>query len=311
MKKLYLDKRERSNLCFMLSNWYSGATLLAILLNNHNEISCNGEIPPFSNDDIDDLICSCGSKLNSCEHYKNVGKELMHHNTNNWDRSIFQTLPNISKLNFINKFLIQFNYLPTIRDFIIKFIPLFINRITYFLDKQNKFIGNTNSYDNTSIYIDGTKSIRRAELFIKYSSSIKIIHLIRDGRGFCASFVKNKPKPMNTLDIASKKWNNYIKLLDKFSERYPEAEIFTVKYEDLCNNSTVILNQICDFLNIPYDPKILDMDGKQYHVLGNRMKGKFNGIINEDLSWKTKLDKSEITKITAVMYKNLKRFNYI
>ena len=39
---LFLDKK--ISLAFMFSNWYSGATLFAILLNNHNKITCNGEI---------------------------------------------------------------------------------------------------------------------------------------------------------------------------------------------------------------------------------------------------------------------------
>ncbi len=311
MKTPPLDKRIPAEPCFMLANWYSGATLLAILLNNHRNISCNGEVPPFKNNNVDDLVCSCNEKLNECLHYKNVGEGLMIPNTNTWDRRIFQTLPDISQVNLINKYLTQFSYTPIIRDSIIKYFPLFYSRVNYFMEKQKIFIDNTLQYDKTSIYIDGTKSIRRAEMFIKYSDTTKLIHLIRDGRGFCSSYIKNQPKPGNTLDIASRQWNDYIRLVDKLSQRYPKINILTVKYENLCANIEVTLNKICDFIDLPHDQNILDFNHKQYHILGNRMKGKFDGIVKEDLSWKSKLNEDQVNKITRMMFKNMKRFNYI
>ena len=46
-------------------------------------------------------------------------------------------------------------------------------------------------------------------------------------------------------------------------------------------------------------------------MLGNVMRKNFNGKVNEDLSWKTKLKSNEIDKITALMDKDLRRFGYI
>jgi len=307
-----VKKQGQKDLYFMLSNWYSGATLLAILLNNHKEISCNGESPPFRNNEIKELVCSCGSKLDTCTHYQSVGKFLFNSDSNTWDRDLFQTVPNICKLNFINKCLSQFSYFPRIRDLIIKKFPLFTRRINYFLDAQQQLIKNTNNHDHSSIYIDGTKSVRRAEMFLNRSNKSKIIYLIRDGRAFCHSYTKNEPKANNTtLKIAAKSWNGYIKLVDKLMERYPDTEILYVKYEDLCNKSENTIRKVCDFLNISYEPNIFNFENRQYHILGNLMKNKFNGVIKEDLSWKRTLDAEGIKAVTKIMHKNLKRFGYI
>ena len=55
------EKTVPETLNFILANWYSGATLLALLVNRHTVIECNGETFPFSPRDLKDRDCTCGS----------------------------------------------------------------------------------------------------------------------------------------------------------------------------------------------------------------------------------------------------------
>ena len=70
---------------FMFSNWYSGATLLAILLNNHSELTCNGETFPFKVGDSGIYICSCGKSLLNCAFYKRNASHMLDKKTGDWD----------------------------------------------------------------------------------------------------------------------------------------------------------------------------------------------------------------------------------
>jgi hypothetical protein len=56
----------QKNLHYLLANWYSGATLFALLANRHSAIECNGETFPFSPRDLKDYDCTCNKNL----HYR-------------------------------------------------------------------------------------------------------------------------------------------------------------------------------------------------------------------------------------------------
>ena len=69
--------------------------------------------------------------------------------------------------------------------------PGYRKKAKAFIDANLHFFIKGCEFEGSSFYVDGTKSIRRAELFAKYiESTFKVIHLIRDGRAFCYSYDK-------------------------------------------------------------------------------------------------------------------------
>lgn len=298
-------------LAFMLSNWYSGATLLAILLNKHREITCNGETFPFRQQDMYNYICSCGKEVNKCDYYTKVASHMLINN-DTWDRENFLILPHFSNKKIINNWLQSFTRLYPLRDLTIELVPKYRKVMKRFIKAHIEFYYQACIFSNSMIYIDGTKSVRRAELFAKYTEfPLKTIHLIRDGRGFCYSFIKNRNLSKDELPAASKAWLEYLEMIDHFSFRYRKLSQITIRYEDLCSDLKCSLREICDFLEISFDSSLLNGDFEGYHILGNVMRKGFNGMIKEDLSWKTELTPGEIQKITMLMESGMKRFGYI
>lgn len=300
------------NTAILLSNWYSGATLLSLLLDSNPDIVCNGETFPFGINDTRRHNCSCGEYIDQCDFYKNttnINPDFKF--PDNWDYEFAIVNPKFHRNKLLNRFLSSPVRDSEMRDALIKYLNI-SSDIESFVDKQLEFMKNAISYQNAKLYIDGTKSIRRAQLLAKYSSleKIKVIHLIRDGRAFCNSYRKNQSISEDNLIQAAIRWNDYISLVDQLENRFKNIEVMHIRYEDICNFQDSTLQSIVDFLPEDLAYKF-GKSGVKAHILGNRMRTNFDFKIVEDLSWKKEIKKTTTEVITKKMKDNLKRFSYI
>ena len=303
---------ERISLVSLLSNWYSGATLFSILLNNHSQLVTNGEAFPTNGMDNRSYICSCGKPLLECEFYQQAAFHMISENATEWQKELFVQLPCYSNLKLVNSWLTSVRYLYKLRDITISTIPRFQIINTDFITAQLRFFLNSMEIERASYYVDGTKSVRRAELFADNKNcDQKIIHLVRDGRGFFASYKHHKHWSKKNIGYVARAWLRYINLVDIFSRRHPEIPLLVVRYEDLCHDPEKTMMNVCNFLEIPYQDRLLGKTIVRHHVLGNRMRNTFNGKIIEDMSWKAILSKEEIDTVTYIMINDLRRFSYI
>lgn len=300
----------KPKLVSLLSNWYSGATLFTILLNRHSQIVSNGETMFFNDEDASRYDCSCGKYIDECDFYEATTRHMRRPGVPGWDKRLFVQVPTLSRNPILRSLLGSPRFESVLRHRIISAVPAWGGLRDRFLEAQLQFFANARQLAHASIYLDGTKSIPRAQLFARSGASdMKVLHLLRDGRGFSASCVRHMDsKP--SLTEAAKIWMDYISAVDKFAKSFPSVPVLSVRYEDLCRNTVATVDRICGFLEIPSeDLTVGTMDGM--HVLGNRMRRNFNGAIVEDTSWKERLDPATQTHLTSLMRKQLERFGYL
>lgn len=304
-----MEASEKINLGFMFSNWYSGATLLAILLNNHEEVVCNGETFPFLDNEIDLYTCACGNALLQCDFYRNACSHILDETGSGWRKNSLLILPQFSRVPLLNKWLKSYNYFHLLRDSFLTLVPPYNMFIRRFLDDHITVYENACRIDGKTLYVDGTKSMRRAELFRRHRNMLfKVVYLVRDGRGFCCSYVKNK-KPEENLTQAAQAWMEYNKNVEIFKKRYPEIPVLTIRYEDLCHEFESTMESILSFFGV--SSGVVQYQEKEFHMLGNKMRKSFDGRIIEDLRWKKFLSSSEVSMITAIMEEDLRYYGYI
>tara|TARA_A100001011_G_scaffold352661_1_gene393621 strand:+ start:45468 stop:46391 length:924 start_codon:yes stop_codon:yes gene_type:complete len=90
----------------------------------------------------------------------------------------------------------------------------------------------------------------------------KVINVIRDPRDVIASNRSAKWKRIFDLHRKLVQYkNNY-----KYCHSYPETKVLNIKYEDLVSKPNVILKKVCKFLEINYNPKIMDTFYKKKHL---------------------------------------------
>ena len=74
--------------------------------------------------------------------------------------------------------------------------------------------------------------------------------MVRDGRGFCFSYLKNRGLRKNDLKKAIDEWMGYISLIEDLEKRYPTIDIKTIRYEDLCRDPEGQMKEVFEFLLI-------------------------------------------------------------
>lgn len=301
----------KPKLVSLLANWISGATLFTILLDAHSQIVSNGESLPFGENDDERYDCSCGKYIDECEFYSAAAGHMRLRDGSEWDRSLFMQLPTLSKIPVLRSFLQAWMFEGSVRNRIIDAVPAYRDTTKRFLDAQLRFFENARSLAGVPIYLDGTKSTRRAQLLARDGrSEMKVIHMIRDGRGFSSSYLKNWSEETRDVAVPARLWLRYISEVDKFAAAFPSVPLLTVRYEDLCRSTTETMKAVYRFLEVPYEE--FDKTAPHTpHLLGNRMRRDFDGTIREDTSWKTLLDARTQRRATSIMEKGLRRFGYL
>jgi hypothetical protein len=177
-----LEMNRRIKVVFIMGYGHSGSTLLDILLGSHDHITSVGEMvhyDPMSS--VRHNLCACGEKHSQCPYWVEVSK---HFKSFVPDAKTF--FPTVLKKKFDNwrSLLCWIRLLRRIknpsqeyREYCRHLVALF-NAISM--------------SSNSSIIVDSSKSPCRAATLAGLNDAIdlRIIHLMRDGRGVCWSMMK-------------------------------------------------------------------------------------------------------------------------
>jgi hypothetical protein len=291
---------------------YSGATLFAIILARHSQLSSDGEIFPFGQNDA--VLCRCGQAQIDCPYYREVADHMLRADGTTWDPALFAPYPAYSQFAFVDRTLGRFwsnGVMRRAQHCLRSMIPGCARQDQIFLDAHVRFMENSLRLRQARVYVDGSKSVRRALLFAGCPQvRLKVIHLVRDGRGFCFSYLKNHNLPRTELARAARAWLRSIETVDRLKARLPGVAVLSVRYEDLCRALPITIRRVCKFLDVPYEPALESPDTRPCHVMGNRMRMTFSGQIEECLRWQREFVPAEIAFLNRSLRESLERFDY-
>ncbi|MBI2221530.1 MAG: sulfotransferase [Acidobacteria bacterium] len=138
-----------------------------------------------------------------------------------------------------------------------------------------------------SVFVDTTKNPLQVR-FLRRDPSIrvKLIALRRDGRAVMSSLIE---KEKRTPDRAVGAWLWGNRNLERAAQCLLPADVYWLKHEDLCREPDRVLRELLAFLEV--DPSVpLDYsDRASRHVVGNRRRHEFDGVVRADDAWGTKL----------------------
>ncbi|SIR46648.1 sulfotransferase family protein [Halanaerobium kushneri] len=263
----------------------SGSTLLERILGSNKKLFGLGEVKFLFNSLMDnDSYCSCGEKILKCDYWSKVIKE-----TNLNDINYLQELERLRRKN---------EYLHTI---------IFNNKNEYteiLNDLYKSFIEYTPT--ETKYVIDSSKTARDSffrPFILSKNLNVKVIHLVRDGRGCMWSNIKGSNRKIEKgLDPKLKfpslrtaiSWSLANLSPQIFQYKYSNNYI-RVKYEDFVENPDKSLSRISKYLDVDLSEQI-NMLKKQkeiplgHQLAGNRLRNKKKIILRNDDEWKEKLN---------------------
>jgi hypothetical protein len=291
---------------------YSGATLFAILLARHPDVSSDGETFPWVTDKP--VLCSCGKPQIDCPYYREAASHFLSPDGRNWNDRLFTAHPHYSRLELLDKGIgrqWQQGFLRALQHCLRSAVPGWRRLDRDFVNAHLQFVENSLRLRHARVYVDGTKSIRRAVLFAESGRvRLKAIHLVRDGRGFCFSYLKNNKLPRTRLALAARKWLGSLRAVDRFRARMPHIPMLSIRYEDLCHDVPATLQRVCDFLDLPYDPALERTEPGNGHLLGNRMRLTFDGRVEQCVGWQHEFTGAEIAFLDRELRSGLEAYQY-
>ncbi len=307
------DAGEPLPLATTLSAPYSGSTLFAMLLARHPLLSSDGET--FPQCEAGPVACSCGRVQVECPYYRQAAGHMLGAEGRTWNRDLFTSHPVYSRLKVVDSMagrLWNIAPLQAAQDLLrAKVVPAWRRQDEDFVANHLRFMTNSLRMRQARVYVDGCKSIRRALLFARCDRvQMKVIHLIRDGRGFCFSYLKNNGLPQSRLPQAARAWCKELRAVERFVARYPQMPVLTVRYEDLCRDLPDTLQRVYTFLEVPYDPAMAGGDAPTCHVLGNRMRMAFTGKVEQCLRWRRDFTPPQIAFLNRSLRPTLERYGY-
>lgn len=283
---------EKINLIYILGTGFCGSTLLSLILGAQKGVLNLGEVWALEEDYYRNRLCTCGKNVRQCSYWQSIIKfydtTIKHEKIDDFfDFNNPKEKAGLifSKINYKHRLLHNLTCNPYY-IFSKRNIIKYINKNYFF------FLSNLDYYNDRNIYIlDASKSLDR--LMILNSSNlfnILLIFISRNGMSLIDSFMRrHSHKIYDKIGVTSCtktiRWEFEIVRYLRLMEKFPRDKLYILSYEDFTTNTVTVIEELCEFLNIPYNPKTLFQTSSHYfsnseqHVFtGNELIAKFRNI---------------------------------
>lgn len=276
---------------YLVSAAHSGSTLLACLLSAHPEIATVGEFGSSVNPRGE---CSCGAAYIDCRFWKKWKRAAV---SQQLDFEIGRLGINLGPGpddNLLERlFYYQFPWrgLDRLRDLVFRLSPYrgHADRAAQRSVALARVLCDTL---NRRVFVDTTKNPFQVPFLARQRGvRLKLIALIRDGRGVVNSLMKREHWSLER-SIGSWLWAN--RNLDRATRWLPPENVFRLHLRDLCQSTEDTIRRLHEFCGV--EPRSgLDYSRREdRHIIGNRMRLKFEGEIRLDTKWQTELTPEQL-----------------
>ena len=138
---------------------------------------------------------------------------------------------------------------------------------------------------------------------------VKVVHLVRDPRGFYYSW-RNNVGPASPKEIG-RRWATQHAGIEALAAVAPNIRVYRVRYEDLCKDPQTVMERIFDFLGVPRE-NVLGPPRYpvKHHLMGNKMLFSFDGTVRLDTQWRAVLSPSEQGLVARAAGSAIVRYGY-
>ena len=299
-----------TKLAFIMAASHSGSTLLAMLLGSHPQATTIGDTGGTSYRKNPDYRCSCGHKAQECPFWLHVIDQLARRGFN-MNVTDFGTRFEYPENRFINRVLCAEHrglILETIRDSVLWLSTGWRWQFRTIAERNVALVKTVTKVTKSQILIDSSKLPRRLKFLLRIPElEVKVIHLVRDGRGVAHTYIQDNGWSVEKSAI---EWYRGIQAAERLLARLDRGVWRQVRYEDLCSDPQAELEKLCVFLNL--DPSRVNMDFRSagLHVFGNKMRLSSEQAICLDDKWRTELTASQISTIEHLAGRQLVRYGY-
>ena len=257
--------------------------------------------------------CNCGELLSRCEYWDRVESELKKE-FNDQEYSLAS-----SPLSIRQQGKTTHRKIPTLVDVLLilgsrrlwdlgERISVTVRQFRSATNMSLKIFETVAKLNNTSIIVDSSKyPLPLKSMYLAIPERIRVIFLIRDGRAVSRSLMHRQNLNM---EQAARQWVRFNWNIKLVMQTIPAANIYTLRYEDLCTDTDRILAELSGFIGTPSPLQVKPLAKDTFHsVGGNPMRSRRDETtVVLDEKWKTTLSKQDLAifeRIGRRMNRNL------
>ena len=252
-------------------------------------------------------MCSCGNTFDNCMFWNKVNKILsiesnrksLKEVTSNFSPTPTKLIDRLYVKNF-NNFILS-----GLRDNFINFVPIFKK---YFNNLNENYLLLAEiilKITKKSVFLDASKHPNRIR-FLKplLGNKLKIIHLVKDGRGVYDSFIRYESKQPDKSDRSDKKrilsWKKINQIIEFEIAKLPKENVYFLAYEKLVNDTENQMRNIFNFVDVKYNSNYINFRDFEHHIIGNKMRLNGTSELYYDEKWKDSLNKHQLALFDAL-----------
>jgi hypothetical protein len=297
---------------YLTSTPFSGSTLFSFLAASHPRLATVGEMTGLVNSTDPDLYeCSCGRRIRQCPFWSSVSARMAIKGYP-FDPGRFDTRLVLGRGRWARRLLsgaLGSTTAEDIRDFALTAIPAHRNRLRALIARNKALASSILEVGNKSVFFDASKSADAIRHFSRETDmDFRVIHLVRDVRGFVCSRRKNKRE--NDLRKIATLWMRAHSNIERQLDRLPPDRWIRIRYEDVCTAPLGTLNRFFEFCGLAPLGSEGALASREHHIIGNRMRLVNFSVIRPDESWRKLLSVDEQEQIARVASTLHMRYGY-
>ncbi len=297
------------DLVYIASPSYSGSTLLTFLLNAHPEIATIGELK-WGTIDWETYRCSCGALLRECDFWREVQSKVQAQGLN-FDLLRPDTDFRLREHALTDRILRARNggaVFENLRDAAIALLPASRRSWPTIAAINRAAISAILELQDASIFVDASKDpVRLRHLLRTGDYRVRVIQLIRDGRGVTWSTIKNKKL---SLREAAEDWAKTHGQIERLANVVGPDNYLALRYEDLCTKLSDCREKIFDFIGVDAAAADNDYRRAEHHILGNSMRLSPDGEIRLDEKWRDSLSDRQLAEFERIAGQRNRNYGY-
>lgn len=300
-----------AKVAFIMAASHSGSTLLAMLLGSHPQATTIGDTAGTAHRKNINYLCSCGRQANACSFWLEV-KERMSRQGFDLDITDFGTRFEYPKNRFIDRALHAEHrgpFLEIIRDGVLSMSSGWRRRFSKIAERNLALIETATEITGSQILIDSSKLPHRLKFLLRIPElEVKVIHLLRDGRGVAHTYINDNGW---SVEKAATEWQRGIIAAERLLDKLDPDMWKQVRYEDVCSDPQAEIEKLSVFLELDPSRVNLDFRSAGLHIFGNKMRLSSEKAIRLDSKWQKELTDSQISRIQRLAGKQLRKYGYI
>jgi hypothetical protein len=318
-------------LVYLLAASHSGSTLTAMLLNAHDQICTAGELKATNLGDAHEYRCSCRELIDDCEFWQGISRKMRqygHDYTVGNAQTSLQDIPG----SYVQRLLGPLHrgvVMESLRDLSLAISPAWTQGIKAWSARNRDLVRSIANLSSKAFIVDSSKIAIRLKYLLRITGlRVKVIRLIRDGRGVALTYMNpstfadaRDPSLRGGgtgaenhdrlgMEAAAREWLRSNEEAEAVLQTLPKEDWIEIKYESICTDTATTMNTIFSFLGVESTDAYLSFRNSAHHVVGNGMRLDDDNEISLDERWREVLDVSDLAVFDRVAGRLNKRYGY-